>query len=137
MRGIRLASRRATRMWSTMANNAFSKVSHEGATTQRVKSVFRDIAGETLVEALISVLIISAVSLMLCTAVVTAAKVNTAIDPGDVIFNSEDAKQLSNANDDVSIVIKSDSEAGDQAEQVERKSKGMTMNGYVYYDLDD
>lgn len=108
-----------------------------GLIVKRAKIISKETAGETLVEALISVLIISAVSLMLCTAIVTAAKVNAAIDPGDVIFNSEGGEQLSNSNDDVSIVIRSDSEVGDQSEQVERKSKGMIMNGYVYYDLDN
>lgn len=50
--------------------------------------------GETLVETLISVLIVSAVFLMLCTAIVTAANINSKAADLDPVFNAAEAKKV-------------------------------------------
>lgn len=50
--------------------------------------------GETLVETLISVLIVSAVFLMLCTAIVTAANINSKAAGLDPVFNAAEAEKV-------------------------------------------
>ena len=91
-------------------------------------------AGETLVETLISTLIVSAAILMLATAVVTAARVNTAIEADDTAFNVADAEETG-----VTLTVKPDgSAAGTTVPQAEGASDSgvrgySTDNGYVYY----
>lgn len=88
-------------------------------------------AGETLVETLISTLIVSAVILMLATAVVTAARVNTAIEADDTAFNVADAEETS-----VTLTVKPDGSAiGTTVPHASDSGvRGYsTDNGYVYY----
>lgn len=86
--------------------------------------------GETLVETLISTLIVSAVVLMLATAVVTAARVNTAIETEDVVFNSNEAHSLSDSGGSISIAVTTN---GNQKDSVGTIEGYYTDNGYVYY----
>lgn len=86
--------------------------------------------GETLVETLVSVLIVSAVFLMLCTAVVTAAKINTTVVATDTVFDSSKKEDLPENSVVVTIKQKNGTET------VERRPDGKKMNGYVYYDVD-
>lgn len=94
--------------------------------------------GETLVETLVSVIIVSVVVLMLATAVVTAARVNTAIKAEDTAFN---VKNASSEGVNVTLTVKPKGSA--TAETVPQAGddgssggvKGYcTDNGYVYYE---
>lgn len=86
--------------------------------------------GETLVETLISTLIVSAVVLMLATAVVTAARVNTAIETEDVAFNANEALSLTDSGGSVAVTVKTDGRQEDGPGSFEGF---YTDNGYVYY----
>lgn len=83
--------------------------------------------GETLVETLVSTLIIAGVMLMLCTAIVSAARVNATISAEDTTFNATKATELP----DLSISVShEDGMAGGATPQV----KGWTQNGFIYYE---
>lgn len=86
--------------------------------------------GETLVETLISTLIVSAVVLMLATAVVTAARVNTAIETEDVAFNSNNAQSLSDSGGSLNVTVETNGARSDGSGTFEGF---YTDNGYVYY----
>lgn len=55
----------------------------------RILARCSDINGETLVETLTSTLIIAGVMLMLCTAIVSAARVNATIQNEDTVFEKK------------------------------------------------
>lgn len=85
--------------------------------------------GETLVETLISTLIVSAVVLMLSTAIVTAARVNAKAAEVNTTFNEAKAAPVSNAGDyslevNGHTVNASGTDAGVQI---------FEQNGYVFY----
>lgn len=86
--------------------------------------------GETLVETLISTLIVSAVVLMLATAVVTAARVNTAIETEDVAFNLNNAQSLANSGGSLNVTVETNGDRSDSSGSFEGF---YTDNGYVYY----
>lgn len=85
-------------------------------------------SGESLVETLVSTLIIVAVFLMLCTAVVSAAKVNTAIKPGETVFDQADSKTISDA---VTVTVTEDATSASVSKSV---TGHVTDNGYLYYE---
>lgn len=85
-------------------------------------AVFGSSSGETLVETLVSVLIVSAVVLMLCTSIVTAANINAKTKQVDVTFNEADATAASSSDYTLKI-------GGAEASQVQFYES----DGYVYY----
>lgn len=85
-------------------------------------AVFGSSSGETLVETLVSVLIVSAVVLMLCTSIVTAANINAKAKQVDVTFNEADA--AATPSSDYTLQI-----GGAEASQVQFYES----DGYVYY----
>lgn len=88
--------------------------------------------GETLVETLVSTLIIMGVFVMLCTAIVSAAKVSTAVTPSDVVFRESEGKPAA-----VSVWIedKNGNRMNTLATEGEsNKITGKVQNGYVFYD---
>lgn len=86
-------------------------------------AVFGSSSGETLVETLVSVLIVSAVVLMLCTSIVTAANINAKAKQVDVTFNEADAATAV-PSADYKLKI-----GGAEASQVQFYES----DGYVYY----
>lgn len=107
------------------------------AVRHKIASKLKSTSGETLVEVLVSTLIIGGVFAMLCTAIVAAAKVNTAIKPGDTVFNALDAKGT-----EITVTV-SDTESGggsalpraDASNESPANGTvtGYVQNGYVYY----
>lgn len=88
--------------------------------------------GETLAETLISTLIVSAVVLMLATAVVTAARVNAAIETKDVVFDSDPSH--SNVITDTGGTLDVSVQLNGVAQDGDGSFRGYyTDNGYVYY----
>ena len=88
----------------------------------------KDESGETLVETLISVLIISAVFLMLCTAIVTAANINARATSIDSTFNAEAAEPTDAGQHTLKIGVGTDSPVdGDEF-------TAYTQNGYIFYE---
>lgn len=88
--------------------------------------------GETLVETLVSTLIVVGVFMMLCTAIVSAARVTTAVTPEDVLFQENNAKSAS-----VTLVISD--QGKNEKKRVESDAElspisGKVQNGYVFYD---
>lgn len=82
--------------------------------------------GETLVETLVSTLILAGVVLMLCTAIVAAARVNTTVKPEDTVFD------VTNAAPGPSITVSVTPDSGDATAPV---VDSYTENGYIYYVL--
>ena len=84
-------------------------------------------AGESIAETLIALLIVSCGFILLATAVVAAAKVNTSIENTEVVFNiSGQDSQASSA------VISHGGSAVSVSTSVD-VTKYVTQNGYVYY----
>lgn len=105
--------------------------------TRKIRSRLAVETGETLVETLVSVVIVSVAVLMLATAVVTAARVNTAIKAEDTAFN------VANASEGVDVTLTVRPEGSATALTVPQarddgSSGGVkgycTDNGYVYYE---
>lgn len=105
---------------------------------RKIRSRLAVETGETLVETLVSVVIVSVVVLMLATAVVTAARVNTAIKAEDTAFNVANA---SSKGVDVTLTVRPEGsatavtvpQAGDDGSNGGVKGY-CTDNGYVYYE---
>ena len=81
---------------SHAADNCFNQRSPRKTRRSRLvvrlrAAVYGSSSGETLVETLVSVLIVSAVVLMLCTSIVTAANIDAKAKQVDVTFNEADA----------------------------------------------
>ena len=89
-------------------------------------SLLGDTSGETLVESLISVLIVAAVFLMLCTAIVTAAKINAKAAAIDTSFDETSADGVTDVE---RFEVKFTSVLGTSSAEV----TGHVQNGYVYY----
>lgn len=90
------------------------------------KTIVADEHGETLVEALVSVLIISAVFLMLCTAIVTAANINEKARGLNPYYNAAavgDEKPVKVEGPDYGLTIDGSEVDFDLYKQ----------NGYLYY----
>lgn len=94
---------------------------------KRLRTLFGDKSGESLVETLVSTLIVVAVFLMLCTAVVSAAKVNTSIKPGDTVFDASESSVLQGA----SVTVRGENSSESSTQSI---SAHVSDNGYVYYE---
>lgn len=86
--------------------------------------------GETLVETLVSTLIVVGVFMMLCTAIVAAARVTTSLTPEDVVLRESAA-----VGTDVTVTITDSSgnviaPSGDPGYKID----GKAQNGYVFYE---
>ena len=92
----------------------------------RLREKLADENGETLVETLVSTLILAAVMLMLCTAIVAAAKANAAIRPGETVIDANKAVEVQG----VSVGVSSDS--GDSGSY---SVSSYAENGLIYYEL--
>lgn len=80
--------------------------------------------GETLVETLVATLILAGVMLMLCAAIVAAARVNTTLEPKDTVFDA------SSAVSGPAVTISVSSDEGDSATPT---ADSYTENGYLFY----
>lgn len=91
--------------------------------------------GETLVESLVSVLIVAAAMLMLTTAIVTAAKINATADQNVSAVNESQAV----ASNDVSVTFAGDDISSGTSAKVEGQSftikndDGSDANTYYYF----
>lgn len=95
------------------------------ALKERLRAKLVSTRGETLVETLVSTLIMSAVMLMLCTAIVAAAKANSAIELSDTLVNVTASAQ------------EAPQELSGWQVTVGGQSAGATVytqNGFVYYE---
>lgn len=94
--------------------------------------------GETLVETLVATLIMSLVMLMLCTAIVSAAKVNASFKANEAVFNQEaESSQAAQPVGDMKVVITPHLE-GALPVTLSAGSDGVIktykQNGYYYYE---
>lgn len=83
--------------------------------------------GETLVETLVATLIMALVMLMLCTAIVSAAKINASAKDTATSFNQGAAESAQDVAVNVTIVH------ADKPPSPVQGVAGKTQNGYVYY----
>lgn len=92
-------------------------------------SKLRSASGETLVETLCSLLIITLSMMFLATALVSASRANAAFDADDVSFSMDDAESAGD-----SVVHFEGTGLSDVSVDVELFETG---GGYVYYDTKD
>lgn len=86
--------------------------------------------GETLVETLVSVLIIAAVMLMLCTAIVSASKINASARSINVSYDASSATDV-----EVTVVVEHGSQKDTYtSSSMPLKITGHTQNGFVSYE---
>lgn len=94
--------------------------------------------GETLVETLVATLIMSLVMLMLCTAIVSAAKVNASFKADEAVFNqaAEDGLAVQPVNDMKVVITPSFTGAGSVTLNAGSggKIEAYKQNGYYYYE---
>lgn len=89
-----------------------------------------DNKGETLVETLISVLIIAAVMLMLCTAIVSASKINATARGINASYDATSATDI-----EVTVVVSHGTQTDTyNSGTTNLKITGHTQNGYVSYE---
>ena len=99
----------------------------------RLRAKLSGVGGETLVETLVATLIMGLVMLMLCTAIVSAAKVNASFKADEAVFNQTAVQAVS----DMTVVITPNLggaspvtlKAGSDG-----KIKAYKQNGYYYYE---
>lgn len=91
---------------------------------KRARTKLAGKSGETLVETLVATLVLAGVMLMLCTAIVAAARVNTTLEPKDTVFDAASAA----SGPTITISVTSDND--DSAEPL---VDSYTENGYLYY----
>lgn len=99
----------------------------------RLRAKLASARGETLVETLVATLIMGLVMLMLCTAIVSAAKINTMAKANDITFNQGEAMPLT----DSTTVTITDSHGEQETLSVSGTSiriDAYTQNGFVYYE---
>lgn len=98
-----------------------------------LRAKLASVRGETLVETLVATLIMGLVMLMLCTAIVSAAKINATAKASDIAFNQETAKQLTNST---TVTIEDSHERKEtlKDDDVTKRIVVHTQNGYVYYE---
>lgn len=95
--------------------------------------------GETLVETLVATLIMALVMLMLCTAIVSAAKINASAKANELSFN-QGATEESLAEGEkhkpltqMSVTVTT-TNGGNKTLQLGWDIDAYTQNGYVYYE---
>ena len=96
----------------------------------KIKAKLSNACGETLVETLVSALIMGFVMLMLCTAIIAAAKVNAAVDIEDTssCFTVGEGSTVTSVGMEVTIGDKTLS-TGENG-----KINAYEQNGYYYYE---
>lgn len=100
--------------------------------TSAIRAKLSSEQGETLVETLVSTLVIVGVFVMLCTAIVSAAKVSTAVTPSDVVFRESEGQSAA-----VTVWVEDASGNTIKTLPVNGESNsiaGKVQNGYVFYD---
>ncbi|MDO4182393.1 MAG: hypothetical protein Q4E12_02135 [Coriobacteriia bacterium] len=95
----------------------------------RIAALRTNTAGETIVEALVSMLIVSVAFVMLCTAIVSAANVNAKLDNQDTAF-VVDASATPNA---AQVTINHADPDADDANVAVDVYTSADENHYVYY----
>lgn len=91
---------------------------------------FSNVSGETLVETLVSALIMGFVMLMLCTAIVAAAKVNAAVDLEGTSSNFTGGTGSAVSSVDMTVTIGEKTlSTGENG-----KIRAYEQNGYYYYE---
>lgn len=93
---------------------------------QRLSKKLATNDGETLVETLVSTLILAGVVLMLCTAIVAAAKANTALEVETTVVNVNETDP--NGISGPTISVKSNS-----GDNYTPRVTFYEENGYIYY----
>lgn len=97
---------------------------------EKLRARLTDISGETLIETLVATLIIALVMLMLCTAIVSAAKINASARDTGTSFNQDapagSPEEVKSIGVNVNIVHADNSTSAVSV-------TGNTQNGYIYY----
>ena len=89
--------------------------------------------GETLVETLVATLIMGLVMLMLCTAIVSAAKINATAKASDITFDQGAAIKL-DSDTTVTVTTPRGGSVEMRVDDPEKKIVAYTQNGFVYYE---
>ena len=114
---------------------------------QRIRSAARDSKGETLVETLVSVLIVAACVLMLSTAIVTAASINAkaqqnlaTVDEAATGTGIDDGIVKSDTSVKVTYKAPGSTEAAEVSDITGKsytiKEDGQDVHTYYYFDVD-
>ena len=103
----------------------------------RLRGKVASCAGETLVETLVATLIMSLVMLMLCTAIVSAAKINATAKASDENFNQSATDGSLPAGERVeamslTVTVKEQGDSGYQLSTATQQIDAYTQNGYLY-----
>lgn len=104
---------------------------------RRMRAKVAGNTGETLVETLVATLIMGLVMLMLCTAIVSAAKINATAKANDITFNHLAEEDAAPASVGMTVTIDPaiDGVADITLTTTDNKIKGYEQNGYYYYEL--
>lgn len=100
----------------------------------RLRAKLASARGETLVETLVATLIMGLVMLMLCTAIVSAAKINATAKANDITFDQSAATKI---EEHFTVAVTTpnggsvDMKVEDSAKKIEAYA---TQNGFVYYE---
>lgn len=100
-----------------------------------IKALFSSDKGETLVESIVSVLIVAVTMLMLVTAIVTATKINAVSQQESATFNQEKSATVN----DVSVTFDGEKATGitGKSYEGEADSSGESAYTYTYYTVGD
>lgn len=101
---------------------------------KKLRAKLSSASGETLVETLVATLIMGLVMLMLCTAIVSAAKVNAAFKADEAVFNQAGQGALA-AQEVGSMTVSVITPGAEASPSVVSggKIKTYKQNGYYYY----
>ena len=105
--------------------------------TEKLRVKLSSDSGETLVETLVATLIMGLVMLMLCTAIVSAAKVNASFKADEAVFNqTADGEQAVQPVSDMSVVITPNLGGASSVSLSanDGKIRAYKQNGYYYYE---
>lgn len=110
----------------------------------KLRAKLAGIDGETLVETLVSTLIMALVMLMLCTAIVSAAKINAIAKASEASFNQEatgapfpEEERVKSLT--MTVTVNTWDSVNTEYSKTLDSGAGInayTQNGYVYYETD-
>lgn len=90
--------------------------------------------GETLIESLVSILLVTFIMLFLSTAIVAAARINKRLRDTDISYKANGTEVTVAGEENPTVKVrKAESASGQDAEITSPISVYKTTNGYVYY----
>ena len=100
--------------------------------TARLRAKLKAADGETLVETLVATLIMALVMLMLCTAIVSAAKINASAKAAEINFDQGRSTPLTEMT--VTVTPITPSQGASKTMQIGQDFDAYNQNGFVYYE---